>query len=244
MTEHGVRQESADGVVRVTLDRPERGNALDAATVERLLEAVRKAEAEGARLLILDGAGRSFCTGFDLGGLDEASDGDLLWRFVRIELLLQRIYHAPFATLALAKGNVFGAGADLFCACQHRITAPDARLLFPGVRFGLLLGTRRLAARVGPDTARALLSRRVPIDAETARRVGLSDRTEPPEAWADAVEEIRSAAFALESGVTARINAVTRTDTRALDMADLVASACQPGLGDRIRAYVRSLRKA
>jgi enoyl-CoA hydratase/carnithine racemase len=126
---------------------------------------------------------------------------------------------------------------------RARVTA-KARLLFPDLRFGLLLGTRRLAARVGPDTARALLSRRVPIDAETARRVGLSDRTEPPEAWADAIEEIRSAVFALESGVTARINAATRTDTRALDMADLVVSACRPGLGDRIRAYVRSLRKA
>jgi len=64
-----------------------------------------------------------------------------LLRFVRIEQLLQRLFRVPYPTVALVHGHVFGAGADLFCACQHRFAASDATFRLPGTGFGLVQGT-------------------------------------------------------------------------------------------------------
>ena len=132
-------------VTTLTLNRPDKANALSAALVEALAGAVDAAHHDGTRLLVIKGDGRNFCAGFDFGGFEDASEGDLLLRFVRIETMLQAVYHAPFATLALAQGKNFGAGVDLALACGTRIAAPGAEFRMPGLKFGLQLGTRRLA---------------------------------------------------------------------------------------------------
>jgi len=69
-------------------------------------------------------------------------------RFVRIEMLLQAVATSPARTVALAHGKVFGAGADLFACCHHRIAAAGTTFRMPGLKFGLMLGTRRFAASV------------------------------------------------------------------------------------------------
>ncbi|HEV2007155.1 MAG TPA: enoyl-CoA hydratase/isomerase family protein, partial [Burkholderiales bacterium] len=138
-------------VTHLTLNRPQKANALSASLVEALLNAVEYAYTDATRLLILDGNGDHFCTGFDFTGYLEMSDGDLVLRFIRIEHLLQQLYHAPFATLVLAHGRNFGAGCDLVCAGSLRVAAPGATFRMPGLRFGIVLGTRRLAHRIGAD---------------------------------------------------------------------------------------------
>lgn len=144
-------------VTRLTLNRPEKANALSRPLVDALLDAIDQACADGTRLLILDGAGAHFCAGFDFTGFDQASDGDLALRFIRIEMLLQALHHAPYQTLALAHGRIVGAGADLVASCGMRIAAPNAEFRMPGLRFGVALGTRRFALRVGADKAREIL---------------------------------------------------------------------------------------
>ena len=104
------------GVLTVVLERAERGNALDAALVSDLRAAVAQADDPAVRLLVLRGAGRALCTGFDVGGIEAETDASLLSRFVAIELLLQAVRHAPVPTVALGHGRMFGAGADLFAA--------------------------------------------------------------------------------------------------------------------------------
>ena len=113
----------AGHVTRLTLNRAAKANALSASLVEALINAVEYAQTDGTRLLIFEGNGSHFCAGFDFSGYDEATEGELVLRFVRIEHLLQCVHHAPFATLALAHGKIFGAGADLVCACSTRIAA-------------------------------------------------------------------------------------------------------------------------
>lgn len=100
----------AGGVLTVTLERAERGNALDAALVAELRAAVAQAEDPAVRLLVLRGAGKALCTGFDVGGIEAETDAGLLARFVAIELLLQAVRHAPVPTVALGHGRMFGAG--------------------------------------------------------------------------------------------------------------------------------------
>ncbi|MGH8601146.1 MAG: enoyl-CoA hydratase/isomerase family protein, partial [Burkholderiales bacterium] len=136
-------------VTRLTLNRPHKANALDSALIEALLDAVEYAYTDSTRLLVLEGRDRNFSAGFDFTGYQQQSEGDLVLRFIRIETLLQRLYHAPFATLALAHGRNFGAGVDIIGACSLRVATPDATFRMPGLRFGVVLGTRRLAARVG-----------------------------------------------------------------------------------------------
>jgi enoyl-CoA hydratase/carnithine racemase len=103
------------------------------------------------------GEGPQFCTGFDLAHNEAQSDGDLLLRRVRVEQLLQAFASAPVRTGGYAHGRTWGAGADLFAACDLRVAHASATFRSPGAPFGLVLGTHRLAQRVGPDGTRTLL---------------------------------------------------------------------------------------
>ncbi len=104
-----------------TLNRPDKANALNSALMESLHAGLAAVEADGTRLLVLRGAGRNFCAGFDFGGFEETDVAELSWRFVRIEQLLQRLYHAAFDTVALARRAARSAPArDLLAACGER----------------------------------------------------------------------------------------------------------------------------
>jgi enoyl-CoA hydratase/carnithine racemase len=230
-----IRREGA--LTRLTLNRPEKANALSAELVDALLAAVTAAHTDGTRLLVLQGEGRNFSAGFDFGGYEDKSEGDLLLRFVRIEQLLQAVYHAPFATLAIAHGKNFGAGVDLFAAASVRITAPDASFRMPGLRFGLQLGTRRLAQRIGGEKARAILADSRSFDAMAARDIGFVTHVAEQKYWDPVTAKELERAMALTPDATARLHAATVPDTRAADMADLIASAALPGLKTRIDGY-------
>jgi enoyl-CoA hydratase len=234
----------AEGITRLTLNRPDKANALDAEIVEALLDAVLTAQAKETRLLVFDANGKHFCAGFDLGDLDEVSDGDMLLRLVRIETLLQTVYHLPFATLALARGRAMGAGADLFCACSQRVAAPGARFRMPGLAFGILLGTRRLAVRIGMDAARRIQNEIRGFDANEALRSGFVTEIAPEEDWPRIEAQASTVAGTLSPEAAAALYRATITDGRAEDMADLVASASRPGLKARIQAYRDQALKA
>ncbi|MBV7482719.1 enoyl-CoA hydratase/isomerase family protein [Bordetella sp. BOR01] len=246
-------QVARDGAVwTLTLCRPDKGNALSAELVQALGAAVGAASADGGvRLLILEGAGRHFCTGFDLSDLDRETDQTLLARFVDVELLLQALHAAPFMTLAIAHGRTMGAGADLFCACAERWVAGQASFAFPGAAFGLVLGTARLADRVGPAHASAWVEGGVPVDGAAALQAGLATRL-LDEAGLDAARnelKARTQRLDPETGraIHLAIGAVRRPrgdDGDAHDLARLVRSAARPGLRDRIAAYrAAQLRK-
>ena len=239
------------GVLHLELNRPDRGNALSAALVRALTEAVEMAVQDASlRLLVLSGAGRHFCTGFDLSDLDGETDDSLLARFTRVELLLQAVHTAPFATLALAHGRTMGAGADLFAACSERWIVDDAQFAFPGASFGLVLGTARLANLVGAPQAADWVEGGRSFDADAACSSGLATRR--IEASRGEVER-----QALRARVS-RLDAATQRDIRAAisagrhprgpagdsdDLARLVQSAARPGLRQRMTAYRDAQRR-
>ena len=227
-------------VTRLTLNRPHKANALSASLVEALVDAIEYAGTDGTRLVILEGNGTHFCAGFDFTGYHDASEGDLVLRFVRIEHLLQLIYHAPFATLALAHGKIFGAGADLVCACGTRAAESATTFRMPGLRFGLVLGTRRLAQRLGADAARDVLATSRTFDAQEALKLGFVTRVAAQNDWPALLDAARKSADVLTRPALARLNEQTIIDTRAADMAALVQSASVPGLKERIRLFRES----
>lgn len=229
---------SHDGhVTRLTLNRPHKANALTASLVEALIDAIEYAYTDGTRLVTLEGNGNHFCAGFDFTAYHDASEGDLLLRFVRIEHLLQQIYHAPFATLVHAHGKVFGAGADMVCAGGTRIAAPGTTFRMPGLRFGLVLGTRRLMHRIGADASREVLTVSRTFDANEALTLGFVTRIAPPEDWPALAATAEKSCDNLTHAAMARLTEQTVVDTRAADMAALVQSASVPGLKERIRSF-------
>jgi enoyl-CoA hydratase/carnithine racemase len=232
-----LRVERREGLTRLTLDRPGKANALDATLVEALIAALDAAAGDGTRLVVLDGEGRHFCAGFDFGGFEDAGDGELTLRFLRIETLLQAVYHAPFQTLALAHGRNFGAGADLVAACSLRVASPEATFRMPGLHFGVVLGTRRLAHRVGAENARTLLIDTPTFDAVRALELGFLTRVAARDEWEDIVAAALAAARALPQPSAVGLHRLTVTDTRDADMAELARSVSAPGLKERIRAF-------
>jgi len=229
--------ERIEHITRLTLNRPEKANALDAAMVDALLVAVDKASQDATRMLVITGAGTHFCAGFDFSGIESQSEGDLLLRFVRIEQLLQALWHAPCATVAMSHGGAFGAGADLVCACEQRIATPGSRFRMPGLRFGLALGTRRLVERIGPKYARLVLGASAVFDADEAQRMRFIDSIVPHTEWPELTQTLYAAATALHPPARATLNRLTAPDSRDADLADLVRSAAQPGLKARIQEF-------
>lgn len=231
------------GVATLWLSRPERGNAMGSEMVAALDAALDDAEAAGARLVVLRGRGRNFCTGLDLADLDTVTDGDLALRILRIELLLQRIHALPVTTMAVAGGRVFGAGADLFAACDHRIAVPGTSFAFPGPAFGLVLGTGRLAGLVGGGPARRLLLSGAPVDAARAAALGLVTEVVEEAALDGALAAARTAATRLDAPTVAALHRRTRQADDDADLAALARSLARPGLSARVKAYRAAARK-
>jgi enoyl-CoA hydratase len=249
MTKHNTEQNAVfiahhNGVTTCTLNRPDKLNALNADMVEGLLQTMREATAKDSQLVVFKGAGRAFCAGFDLSDLTDMSDADLLLRFVRIETLLQAIYTAPMPTLALVHGRCFGAGADIVASCSQRIASPDSSFRMPGLQFGIVLGTRRLAALIGVDAARNMLQTSRVFNAETAHSCGFLTAIAARDDWGQTIAKATSDAAVLTNPSRHALMQQTRDDRYLdADMAALVRSASQPGLGARIAAYVAALKK-
>jgi enoyl-CoA hydratase len=230
----------ADGVWTLSLARPEKRNALSAEIVEALLDAVERAPAEGARVLVLRGEGKCFSAGFDFSEIERQSDGDLVLRFVRIEQLLQAVAASPCLTVALAHGRNFGAGVDLAAACRVRVASADATFRMPGLKFGLVLGTRRFADIVGAARAASVLQEAATFDAASALEMGFVHRLAETAQWDEVVDDARRKATALGDATRAALYRALAPERADADLALLVRSAAQPGLKQRIADYLRA----
>jgi len=237
MSDASVLHSLSDGVARLTLNRAAKGNAFSAAMVAELDSAVDAAIAAGARLIVIDGAGRHLCTGFDLSDLNEENDADLLLRFVRLEMLLRKVYDAPVTTLAIGRGRVFGAGADLFVACDHRIALQGSSFSFPGSAFGIVLGTARLAERIGRDRTRQLLLAGESVPAERALSDHLATQMLKEDEVPSAVEAIAVAAHRLDTTTVTSLHRATDRGNADIELAALCRSASRSGLKAKIVAY-------
>lgn len=231
-------------VCRLVLNRPASGNALSPMLVQALGAALDVAQDRDCGLLIIEGSGRHFCTGFDLSALEHETDDMLLARFVHIELLLQRVARAPFPTLALVRGRAMGAGADLLVACRTRVALAGAAFAFPGARgFGLALGSRRLAAAVGAERARDWIGSARLIDDAEALRCGLITNRLDAEPAPHTLQALAGAHVEPDTPrLVAQALSGNAVHDDAADLAALVRSAAEPGLRARLVAYVARSR--
>lgn len=172
-----IRQELDDGLLTLTLDRPDKANALTAAMLEALTDALDRAAAGGVRALVLTGTGRVFSAGADL---DEARAGlatSPLW-----ERLSARMATMPCLTVAALNGTLAGGAFGMVLACDLRLSVDAARFFYPVMRLGFLpqpSDPRRLTDLVGPSRARMILMAGQKIGAAEALDWGLVDRIVP-----------------------------------------------------------------
>lgn len=224
----------------ITLDRPDKANALSAPLVAALQVAIDLAIADGTTVFTITGNGSNFCGGFDLSGLDNETDETLIPRLLDLERMLQSIYYAPFATIALIHGGAYGAGFDLATACDYRLAAPGTRFRMPGWRMGLALGTRRTAQRVGEERAFVFLRDALVISTELALAQQFITEIADPLTWSRRVEEIAVTNAALPDKAYAQLKSLLQTDTGEADMRDLHSSLLATPLKPRMQKYVDS----
>ncbi|TAL85630.1 MAG: enoyl-CoA hydratase/isomerase family protein [Candidimonas sp.] len=221
----------------LTLNRPNKMNALSASVVESLIAAVDAAPQQHAQILVIRGAGKTLSAGFDFTDVQAQSEGDIVLRFLRIEMLLQKVANSPCLTVGLAHGRVFGAGADLFAACAKRYATPDSSFRMPGLHFGVVLGTRRLAAIVGNDAARDILTSTRVFDAAQAQRLGFCHTLSEMAGWSALIEEAAATARCLPEPSRRVLFELTQANNNDSDLADLARSVAAPGLLARIKQF-------
>jgi methylglutaconyl-CoA hydratase len=173
-----LRTERDGGVLRVTLARPERRNAFDAALIAELAGAF--ADVGDARVVVLAGDGPSFCAGADVEW--QRSSIDLSYEenvedYRRLYEMLESVFRCPAPVVARIQGYALGGGSGLTACADVVVAAEDAVFGFSEVRLGIIPAVISpiVLARIGPAAARRYFVTGERIDAPTALRIGLVD---------------------------------------------------------------------
>ncbi len=168
-----------DGIVTVIINRAAKRNALDGLTIAALSEAFETLRAqEGVRLVVLRGAGSTFCAGADLEWMRAAvdySEGDNRADAMALAVMLKHLSEIPALTVALVQGAAMGGGAGLVAICDYAVAERDAKFAFSEVRLGLVPATISpyVVNAIGPRQARPLFATGRTFDAAHAERIGL-----------------------------------------------------------------------
>jgi methylglutaconyl-CoA hydratase len=176
VTEAGLDVRRDGNVLRVTLARPERHNAFDAALIAGLADAF--ADVGDARCVVLAGDGRSFCAGADVewqrASIDLSFDENVD-DAMRLYRMLDAIESCPAPVVARVQGFALGGGSGLIACCDIAVAAPDAVFGYSEVRLGIIPAVISpfVLPRIGPGAARRYFLTGERFDAETALRIGL-----------------------------------------------------------------------
>jgi enoyl-CoA hydratase len=184
MSYENLRLEEKDGVAVVTVNRPDKLNALNDRTMAEL-DAVFTALAadDEVRGVILTGAGeKAFVAGADIGELATQSPVQGKERSIHGQKILDRIEGFPKPVVAAVNGFALGGGCELAMACHVRVASENARMGTPEVKLGIMCGyagTQRLPRLVGKGRALEILLTGEMVDAAEAYRIGLVNKVVP-----------------------------------------------------------------
>jgi enoyl-CoA hydratase/carnithine racemase len=185
-----VTTETHDRVRVISLNRPERHNALDDAALDQLEAAMSDAYADpGVDVLLLRGEGRSFCSGRDTADISDSAAGegseetDLQFIRRHQDIRLSQVFAAK-PIVAAVKGNVLGGGLELALGADIRVGSTDLQMAFPEVHYGLTSdsgGSVLATMLAGPSRAKLMLMTGRRVDGDTALLWGLVDELVAPE---------------------------------------------------------------
>jgi methylglutaconyl-CoA hydratase len=218
------------GVARLTLNRPEKHNALSGDGCDELRAAAAAIEADAAvRVVVLTGAGASFCAGADLGWMRaqfDAGRDERIAQARRLAGMLQALNTLDRPLIGRVNGAAYGGGVGLVSVCDAVVASSAARLGLTETRLGLIPATISpyVLARMGEGRARAVFFSGRTFDAEEARRLGLVTRVVAPESLDAAVEEEVAPYLAAAPGAVAAGKRLARSLGPAIDAAVIEAT--------------------
>src|SRR3954465_272043 len=189
------------GVATITLNRPEKRNAISHALVDELLAAFdeieRSSSLSGALVVILTGAGKAFCAGMDLDELHALlgrTHEENVQDSSRMARIFRRIYDFPLPTIAAVNGAAIGGGTGFATMCDFTLAVPEAKFGYTEVRIGFVpaIVSSMLVWQVGHKIARDLLLTGRLIDAAEAHALGLVNEVVAPEALQERARALAS----------------------------------------------------
>jgi enoyl-CoA hydratase/carnithine racemase len=216
--------------VRVTLNRPDKRNALSFELMRELLDTLRRVSAEpGVRVIVLEAAGPAFSAGHDLSEMIDRDVPFFQRLFDLCSELMEAIHRLPQPVIARVHGTATAAGCQLVAACDLAVAAESAHFATPGVKIGLFCSTPMvpLSRAIGRKRALDMLLTGRPIDAATALDWGLVNRVVADEALDDEVAAIvdaiaRSSPLTVGIGKEAFYSQIELDEHRAYDLTKAV----------------------
>jgi methylglutaconyl-CoA hydratase len=235
-----LRVERDGEILRVTLARPKRRNAFDAALIEELADAF--ADVGDARVVVLAGDGPSFCAGADVewqrSSIDLSYDENVE-DYRRLYRMLQAVYRCPAPVVVRVQGFALGGGSGLVACADVGIAGDDATFGFSEVRLGIIPAviSPMVRAKIGPAAARRYFLTGERFDASTALRIGLVDAVA-----ADLDEALERVVADLLSGGPTAVREAKRLVLEPGDEEDILARAAEqrtsPEGQDGLRAFL------
>ena len=224
----------------VTINRPDRRNALSRALIAELTEAFLRASTDpDARSVILTGTGTAFCAGMDLDELrGTLGDGaDMVWDdAAKLSALYELIYTLPKPTIAAVNGAAVAGGAGLVSVCDLAVSVPDARFGYPEVRRGLVAVMPHLLRHVGERAARYLLLTGELIDAVEALHLRFINAVTNPDRLMDAADAwAKSLAEGGPKALATTKDLLRRCSPRAMSVEELARGSAEPRLTDECK---------
>jgi enoyl-CoA hydratase len=239
----------SDGVAVVTLDAPDRRNALTLPMVDEITAALDAVEADpGVGAIVVTGAAPAFCAGADLSHLGDSQRDGLL----AIYEGFLRIGRSPLPSVAAVNGAAVGAGVNLALVCDVIVVGAAARIDTRFLALGLHPGgghTWMLQRRVGPQAAAALVLFGEVLDGARAAEVGLAWSCVPDDRLLDTARDLAAAAASAPRDLVARIKQ-TMVDVRSIDdhaeavereLEPQVWSINQPAFQEKLAALQRRI---
>jgi enoyl-CoA hydratase/carnithine racemase len=217
-------------VARITLNRPEKRNALSLALMQDLIDTLRHVSDDpDVRVIVLEAAGPAFSAGHDLSEMIDRDVPFFRQLFEVCTELMETIHRLPQPVIAKVQGIATAAGCQLVAACDLAVAADSARFATPGVSIGLFCSTPMvpLSRAIGRKRALDMLLTGCPIDAATALDWGLVNRVVPAGALDDEVATIvdaiaRSSPLTVGIGKEAFYAQIELDEHRAYDLTKAV----------------------
>jgi methylglutaconyl-CoA hydratase len=221
-----VHYDTEGRVVTITLNRPDKRNALNAALVSMLADALDRAEVDdAARAIVLTGAGSAFSAGADLTALRSLQDASAEENRAdsrRLADLFRRIYEHPKPIIACVNGHAIGGGCGLAAACDFALASTDAKLGFTEVRLGFVpaIVSVFVTRKLGEAAARDLLLRGRLVAAGEAADAGLVTRAVAPDALESEARDLAREIARETSGTAVALTKELLANVRGMGLAE------------------------
>jgi enoyl-CoA hydratase/carnithine racemase len=212
--------QTTNAVARLTLNRPDKRNALSHALLADLETTLTRIAADAVRVVVLGAAGQVFCSGHDLSEMQGCSETEYHDLFALCSRVMQQVRRLPQPVIARVQGTATAAGCQLVAACDLAVAAENATFATPGVKIGLFCTTPMvpLVRAIPAKPALEMLLTGKPISAQRAYELGLVNRVVPTDQLDAAVDEYVQAILA-SSPLTIKLGKAAFYDQLTLDEA-------------------------